>query len=137
MRDNGAEPEGPDSDRGLVARARAGDAFAVERLVRRHIDTAFAVAFAIVGDRDEAEDVCQEAVLRALDRLGDCRHPERFGAWLGEIARNHAHSRRAYRKVREALPIAEDSASARGMTSDDAERQDLRSRLETALRGLS
>lgn len=121
------------NDSELVARAVAGDETAVEQLVRRHIDTAFAVALAVLGDRDEAEDVCQDAMVRALERLGDCRHPERFGAWLAEIVRNRAHNVRAYAKVRAAQAISEQTAHAPNGTSDSVERAELRRRLEMAL----
>jgi RNA polymerase sigma-70 factor (ECF subfamily) len=134
---NKAGPAGPETDERLVARVRAGDVSAVERLVERHVDTAFAVALAVVGDRDEAEDVCQDAMVRALERIAECRQPARFGAWLAEITRNRAHSMRDYRRVRAALPIAENSALARGVASDAVERAELRRRLEIALDALS
>lgn len=126
-----------ETDEQLVARVRAGDVVAVEQLVQRHVDTAFAVALAIVGNREDAEDVCQDAMVRALEHIGDCRNPARFGPWLGEIARNRAYSRRAYVKVRRAESIAEDSAFAREAASDGAEQAELRRRLELALDALS
>ena len=127
----------PDDDSRLVARAVAGDEAAVECLVRRHIAMAFAVAFAVVGDRDEAEDVCQDAMVRALERLGECRHPERFGAWLAEIVRNRARNMRAYAKVRATEAISERTARSPNASSDSVERAELRQRLATALGGLT
>jgi RNA polymerase sigma-70 factor (ECF subfamily) len=127
----------PDDDTHLVARAIGGDDAAIERLVRRHIDTAFAVAYAIVGDRDEAEDVCQDAMVRALEHLGDCRHPERFGAWLAEIVRNRAHNMRAYRKVRATHALVEGTARSPNGASDGVERAELRRRLNVALGALT
>src|SRR5579862_8520981 len=109
MGEHGADPAGPETDERLVARVRAGDVAAVERLVQRHVDMAFAVALAILGDRDEAEDVCQDALVRALDKIAECRQPDRFGPWLAEITRNRAHNARDYRRVRTAVPITEDS----------------------------
>jgi RNA polymerase sigma-70 factor (ECF subfamily) len=137
MDEHGAGSAGPETDERLVARVRAGDVSAVERLVERHVDTAFAVALAIIGDRDEAEDVCQDAMVRALERIADCRQPARFGAWLAEITRNRAHSMRDYLRVRKALPIAEDSAFARDAASNAVEQSELRHRLEIALGTLS
>src|SRR5581483_1105460 len=137
MGNNGAARDGSESDEQLVARVRAGDVVAVERLVQRHVDTAFAVALAIIGNRDDAEDVCQDAIVRALERIADCRRPDRFGAWLAEITRNHAHSLRARHRLRNAEPLVDDSAFARGLASDGAELADLRRRLEAALGALS
>ncbi len=133
MTANGTAPA-PDDDARLVARALAGDANAVERLVRRHIDAAFAIALTIVGDRDEAEDVCQDALWRAVERLGECRHPERFRAWLGEIVRNRAHN---VRRTRATQAISERSAYIPDEPSDSAERAELKGRLRSALDALT
>jgi|SRR5579862_1640110 len=127
----------PDDDARLVARAVMGDDAAIEKLVRRHIDAAFAVALAVLGDRDEAEDVCQDAMVRALERLGDCRHPERFGAWLAEIVRNRAHNSRAYAKVRATQELAEHTAPSPNGASEGVERAELRRRIHVALGALT
>jgi RNA polymerase sigma-70 factor, ECF subfamily len=128
---------GPESDQRLVARTRAGDADAREMLIRRYVDTAYAVALAIVHDRDEAEDVCQDSLVRALDHLADCRHPDRFGAWLCRIVQSRAHNARASRRVRAASVLSEETAHTPERASDGAERAELRRRLETALATLS
>jgi RNA polymerase sigma-70 factor (ECF subfamily) len=86
-------------DASLVARAREGDGVAFEALVRRYYRAAFAVALGQLGTAMEAEDVCQDAFLRALERLDDC-DPARFGAWLLSIVRNRAHNYRAYLALR-------------------------------------
>jgi RNA polymerase sigma-70 factor (ECF subfamily) len=74
----------------LVGRARAGDAAAFERLVRRHFRAAFAVALAILGSAADAEDVAQDAFIAAFEQLDRCRDPERFPGWLAQIVRNRA-----------------------------------------------
>jgi RNA polymerase sigma-70 factor (ECF subfamily) len=126
-----------DSDRHVVERARTGDRRAAEALVRRHLGTAYGVALAVLADRDEAEDVCQDAMVRMLERLGDCRNPDRFVPWLAEIVRNHAYNRRAYRRVREAASLDHASAASAEKASDLAERGELRRRLERALASLT
>jgi RNA polymerase sigma-70 factor (ECF subfamily) len=79
-----------EAERDLVAGARRGDAAAVEGLFRRHWADAFRAAYAVTGSRAAAEDVAQEAFLKALDGLDrfDGRRP--FGAWLHRIAVNRA-----------------------------------------------
>ncbi len=52
----------------------------------------FAVAFAILQDRDEAEDVVQETFFRAFKSRWRLRDPEKFPAWLVAVARNQACS---------------------------------------------
>src|SRR5688572_10512062 len=105
-----------ESDAALVARARLGDAAAFEALVRRHFRAAFLVALARVGERAEAEDVCQEALVRAWERIHECRDPNRFGAWLVRIARNAALNRREYLSVRATDTLEDWTARAPGST---------------------
>ena len=124
-------------DATYVARARRGDASAFEALVRRYYRVAYAVALALLSNNMDAEDVCQDAFLKALERLDDCREPDKFASWLLRIVRNSAHNFRAYRRVRatESLELA--GAASREDSAKDAERADLRKRLEDALGELS
>lgn len=92
-------------DATLVARALDGDRGAFEVLVRRYTRAAFAVAIGIVKETADAEDVVQDAFIRALERLEDCRNPDKFGAWFLQIVRNRAHSVRRYLSVRKAAPL--------------------------------
>ncbi len=122
-------------DEFLVKRARRGDAAAFEALVRRHYRAAYAVALARLGNAMDAEDVCQEAFIRALERIDD-PDPTRFVAWLLQIVRNRAHNYRAYKKVRETQPLETVAAASSEDPDRDAERARLRVELETALEGL-
>lgn len=130
----------PDAE--LVARTRDGDAAAFDQLVRRYYSAAFAVAMAQLGQREDAEDVCQDAFLRSLERLDDCREPDRFAAWLLQIVRNQAHNARDKRRVRDAQPLdaGEDAgiADERPRASSDgrAIARELRDALMAALRTL-
>jgi RNA polymerase sigma-70 factor, ECF subfamily len=128
----------PDTDAALVARALAGDADGFEMLVRRHFRAAYAVALALTREPADADDVCQDAFVRAYERLADCREPHRFAAWLAQIVRNRARNRLAYFRIRRALPLAsaEDRASSRASPAVDAEREELRRALLAALGGL-
>ena len=63
-------------------------------LVVRHRPRMRALAFAILGDREEAEDVVQEAFLRGFLGLATVRHPDRVGNWLAAITGNLARTRR-------------------------------------------
>ena len=83
--------------------------------MRRHFRAAYLVALAQVGERADAEDVCQEAWLRAWEGIHECRDPARFVGWLLTIVRNSAHNRREYLTVRavEPLDIPSLPASAR------------------------
>lgn len=121
------------TDAALVAHARRGRAAAFENLVRRHYRAAYSVAMAIVQNGMDAEDVCQDAFVRALERLEDCRQPDRFVAWLLQIVRNHARNFLQYRRVREARPLELVAVAGSADPNRDAERAELRRQLEAAL----
>jgi RNA polymerase sigma-70 factor (ECF subfamily) len=95
-------------DTTLAQRALAGDHAALERLARRYRTAVLAVAFTRTGDRDEAEDLAQEVLLRAWQMLPTLREPAAFAAWLKTIAVNAC--RGWYRRSRpwpESLDAAE------------------------------
>ncbi|MCB0872974.1 MAG: sigma-70 family RNA polymerase sigma factor [Actinobacteria bacterium] len=79
-------PPGAD-DTQLVRRAREGDLSAFEALVSRYRDQVVRVATRIVG-RDEAEDVAQDALLRAFHSLPSFRGEAPFRSWLLRIVHN-------------------------------------------------
>ncbi len=121
------------TDASLVARTRRGSSAAFEALVRRHYRVSYATALAILANGMDAEDVCQDAFLRALDRLDDCRDPNKFVAWLLQIVRNRARNYRDYRRVRMAQPLENTTVASSLRPDRDAERTELRGRLEEAL----
>jgi RNA polymerase sigma-70 factor (ECF subfamily) len=90
-------------DADLVRGAIRGDGAACEELVRRYLRRAFGVALAIVQNVADAEDVAQEALAAAFERLHECRIPECFGAWLLRGVRNRALNQRAQVSHRAAL----------------------------------
>ncbi len=77
----------PGQDAELVTKARAGDLDAFERLVARHRTRVAQIARQIVGDREAAQDIVQEALVRAFRALPSLRDGERFGPWLNTITR--------------------------------------------------
>jgi RNA polymerase sigma factor (sigma-70 family) len=85
----------------LVHRARRGEPAAFEALVRAYLRPTYAVALAIVGRPADAEDVAQDALVLAFERLDSCREPGRFAAWLLQIARNQAKNWLDRRKLRD------------------------------------
>ncbi|HEX6778612.1 MAG TPA: sigma-70 family RNA polymerase sigma factor [Ktedonobacterales bacterium] len=78
------------STQALVARAKAGDLEAFNRLVIQYQDAIFGAAYALLGNAQDAQDVAQETFLRAWRDLASLREPEKFPAWLYRIAQNLA-----------------------------------------------
>ncbi len=83
--------EGSDADAEAVARFRAGDEGAFRTLVERHSRAVFRVAYRMTGNEHDAEDVVQEAFLRAYRSLGRFEERARFASWLHRIAANCAY----------------------------------------------
>jgi RNA polymerase sigma-70 factor, ECF subfamily len=78
------------SDRSLIAGALAGSEADLEALFRRYWPRAYRAAFLIVGDHAAAEDIAQEAFLKAVRRLDRFDRRRRFSPWLGAIVANRA-----------------------------------------------
>jgi RNA polymerase sigma-70 factor (ECF subfamily) len=77
-----------ESDTELVARARQGDEAAFEQLVLRHQRYVFNLAYRVLGDYTEAEDMTQEAFVRVWRGLSGFRGQARFTTWLYRIVHN-------------------------------------------------
>ena len=90
------------SDAALVRRVRTGDTEAYADLVARYRDRLGRYALHMLGNREDAEEVLQDAFVRAYRSLGRCDDPERFGAWLYGILVNRCRTAgaRAARRAR-------------------------------------
>jgi RNA polymerase sigma-70 factor (ECF subfamily) len=78
----------------LITRAQAGDATAYESLVREHQEAAFRLAYLLLGDSGDAEDVAQEAFIRAFKALDRFDVTRAFRPWLLTITANLARNQR-------------------------------------------
>lgn len=88
------------SDEALAEAARNGDRSAYSQLVERYRDLAYACAYSLLRSREDAEDVAQEAFVKAYSAL-DRYDPVRcWGAWLMCIVRNLCRDQHRRRKVR-------------------------------------
>jgi RNA polymerase sigma-70 factor (ECF subfamily) len=125
------------TDAQLVDQTKEGDAAAFDILVRRYYRPAYALALALTNNSADAEDVCQDAFIRAVERLEDCREPAKFSSWLMQIVRHRALNLLDYRRVRAAAPLEPESAESRESPARDAERSELRELLREALERLS
>ncbi len=105
------EPELHDDD--LVHRARMGDADALNALVRRYRPPAFRFALQLTGNREDAHDVAQEAILRFVDTLDRFDADRPVQPWLFRIVRNKAYDLGRRQKVRRAESL--DELLERGM----------------------
>ena len=89
------------AEKQIVEAARRGSAEAFGKLYEQYYATLVWVAYAILLDRDQAEDAAQQAFVSACEKLADLRRVDRFGPWLVQICRNEAHQiiRRRHRST--------------------------------------
>ena len=80
-------------DMQLIHRVRAGDPVAFELIMRRYNRRLFRLVRSMLRNEAEAEDVVQEAYVRAYTKLGDFIGPHGFSSWLCRIAINEALGR--------------------------------------------
>lgn len=81
-------------ERALVRAAKAGDIHAYDQLVVIHQQTALRVAYLVLGSATDAEDVAQDAFIKAFRALGRFSEEKEFRPWLLAIVRNEARNRR-------------------------------------------
>jgi RNA polymerase sigma-70 factor, ECF subfamily len=98
------------NDGAAVAQVQAGDREAFRGLVERHSQTIFRVAFRMTGKEEDAEEVVQEAFLRAYRSIGRFEARSNFGTWVYRIAVNCALDLLEKRKHRQEQSITHDEA---------------------------
>jgi RNA polymerase sigma-70 factor, ECF subfamily len=128
-----AEPLGELDDIQLVERVRTGDGTAYDRLVERHMRRAFSIAYRLLGHREDAEDLVQDAFLQALERIDSFDTSRSFGPWFYRILVNRGLNQRKARSVRQAELLPLDLASGDPLPDRAAEQTELRARLRAAL----
>ena len=72
----------------LVAACRNGDRSAYAGLVKAYSGRIFAICLGILDNTHDAEDIAQQALLKALTGIKQLRDDEQFGAWISRIAKN-------------------------------------------------
>jgi RNA polymerase sigma-70 factor (ECF subfamily) len=72
----------------LIERCRRGDTVAFDRLVEQHGQWVYNLAYRMVGDREEAHDMAQEAFVRAFTAIKQFRRGSSFSTWLYRVTTN-------------------------------------------------
>jgi RNA polymerase sigma-70 factor, ECF subfamily len=93
-----------------------GDREAFEMIIRTHSRPLFAIAYGILQNREEAEDVVQDSLVKAWKMRWRVRDPEKFPAWLSMIARHRAHD--VFRKRRPLALTSETIETSKGDAPD-------------------
>ena len=114
------------AERIMVMAALAGDDEAFETVIRTYSRRVYVVAYAIVQDVSEAEDIVQDTFLKAHRQRRSLRDPEKFPAWLLTVTRNAARDRLRRRRPQagaETFDTLVDPAVTPGSALEQEERQ--------------
>lgn len=135
------------SEKTLLARIRQGDDSGFAALVAAHSPRVLALAWRLVGDRDDAEDIAQEAFLRLHRGIGGFRGDSSVATWLhrtvSRLAIDHLRRQNVWKRIfffrrgnEEADPLdfVADSATSAG---DRFFAGEIRQRLDRAMERLS
>jgi RNA polymerase sigma-70 factor (ECF subfamily) len=128
------------SEAELLASAQGGNLFAFEEVVRRYQRRVYSTALRIVRRHDVADDVTQEAFIRAHRALGSYDRARPFGPWICRIAANlainHVRSPQAREEEMDEGALAERPAAAADGPLSSMLESEARSVLEEAVAGL-
>ena len=83
----------PVDDRKIVERVLKGDTEAFNLLILQWEKPIYNFIYRLIGDREEAMDLCQESFMKAYRELATLKDRDRFSAWLYRIAHNTCYSR--------------------------------------------
>lgn len=139
-----ATSQEPLSDEAVVARVLAGETGMFEIVMRRHNQRLYRVARAILRNDGEAEDVMQDAYVRAYEHLGQFAGKAKFSTWLTRIAVHEALARQHRgNRYQELEPVSEREgdpmdrfASLAPNPEQQASNSEIRSLLEEAIEKL-
>ena len=109
-------------DASLIERIRQGDTSAYEDMVTRHWDRIFARVYSLLKNKQDAEEVTQDAFIRAHRGLDKFRGDAAFSTWLYQIATNLAHNRYWYwfrRKRSQSLSLDEPISDSSDVTLEN------------------
>jgi RNA polymerase sigma-70 factor (ECF subfamily) len=109
----------PHPDVALVERVRGGDDSAYDTLVRKYERQLFRIAQHITQNREDAEDVMQDAFLKAYEKLEQFQGNSKFYTWLVRIAVNESLMRLRKRRTGKMVSIDEDIATEEGSVPRD------------------
>jgi RNA polymerase sigma-70 factor, ECF subfamily len=106
-------------DVALVEKVRGGDVSAYDALVRKYERQVFRIAQHITQNREDAEDVMQDAFLKAYQKIDQFQGNSRFSTWLVRIAVNESLMRLRKRRTGKMVSIDEDIATEEGSVPRD------------------
>lgn len=121
----------------LVARAQRGDADAFEALITPILPRAMRLARRLLEDQQDAEDLVQDACLRALERIEQHDRTRAFGPWFLRLLTNLGLNRQRSRQVRRHETVSETTQSTTATPDVVVEQLEIQERFAEAVGVLS
>ena len=110
----------PADERTLVAAARGGDRAALGRLLQAHEKRIYNVCLRMVNQADDAAELTQDTLMKAVQKLDGFRGESRFGTWLTRVAMNGCLSHLRKRKLRRTASLDADLPGAAALRLADS-----------------
>ncbi len=110
------------SEKQLVRAAKSGDFKAFMALIDAHKDKIYGLARKLAGNKQDAEDIVQDTLLKAIDKIDQFRGEAAFGTWLYSIALNEARAHYGKQQRTDLKPIEEYLPSGSAESHDHAMR---------------
>jgi RNA polymerase sigma-70 factor, ECF subfamily len=131
------------SEEELIRQICQGQSELFYTLIQPYERNVFSIAYSVLNNAADAEEVAQEAFLKAFKGLGSFRKGSKFSTWLIQIALNEARTRRRRHRISSYQSLDEDTdnlprdlADWREIPSEALERKELREKIEQVLQSL-
>lgn len=127
-----------DDERQLILQAKEGNIAAFRSLVEQHMRRAYNIAYGVVNDHAEAEDIAQEAFVRVYQSIKSFRGDSLFTTWLYRIVTNVSFNRIAKVKTRlkHEVSVYQESMVQQAFAAESDHDHDLQAHIERAIHQL-
>jgi RNA polymerase sigma factor (sigma-70 family) len=127
-----------ETDNAIIERILSGDKSGYRDLANRHKDYAFTVAYKIAGTREDAEEIAQDAFIKAFQALPTFNQDSKFTTWFYRIVFNEALMfKRKNRIQTEDIELSQSAQSVPGDTTNELKISEQRQYIQKALNHLS
>jgi RNA polymerase sigma-70 factor, ECF subfamily len=123
------------SDAELLSASARGDARAFQALVSRHFTPVYRMAWRMMGQQADAEDIAQEAFVKLWQKPQQVKEPRALKAWLMRVASNAAIDR-IRRRGPGTMELPDDLADARALATGSADAEAAQHRVDVAIAAL-
>jgi len=110
---------GTGQEEALIERCRSGSRQAYEAIVRKYMKDAYFIALGLVGNREDALDLSQEAFFRAYNNIASLNSKWGFFPWFYQILRNLCFSHLRKRRVRQSCSLEQLTENGAAAFADD------------------